>query len=117
VIRIVPFQRELAPKFAELNLAWIEQLFVVEAPDRAMLEDAENTIVKRGGEIFFALQGDEVIGTSAIVPHTATTFELAKMAVTPAAQRLGVGRRIAASARRRPTPRSEEHTSELQSPQ
>ena len=43
---------------------------------------------------FFALDGDEVIGTCAMVPHCPDEFELAKLAVTPAAQGRGIGHRL-----------------------
>ena len=55
-VRIVPFRREWAPKFVELNLAWIEHFFRVEEADRAVLVDCESAIVNKGGQIFF---GDE----------------------------------------------------------
>jgi GNAT superfamily N-acetyltransferase len=97
-MRIVPFRKELAPKFAELNLAWIERFFHVEDADRAVLLDCERAIVNAGGQIFFAIKDDVVIGTSAIIRHSAATFELAKMAVTPAAQGGGAGRLLAEAA-------------------
>ena len=97
-LRIVPFQRQLAPKFVELNLAWIERFFRVEDADRAVLADCEQAIVSTGGQIFFAIRDEHVIGTSAIIRHTATTYELAKMAVIPAAQGRGAGRRLAEAA-------------------
>lgn len=97
-VLIVPFRSGLASDFARLNLEWIERFFHVEEPDRVALTDCENAIVAAGGQIFFALNEDAVIGTCAIVRHGAATYELAKMAVTPAAQGQGVGRRLAEAA-------------------
>jgi hypothetical protein len=73
-VHIVPFRREWAPKFVELNLAWIEELFRVEDADRAVLVDCERAIVDTGGQIFFATRGDEVIGTAAILRHAPATY-------------------------------------------
>ena len=64
LLRIVPFRPELAPAFARLNLEWIERFFTLEAPDRAVLDDPEATIIAEGGQIFFALDGETPIGWS-----------------------------------------------------
>jgi GNAT superfamily N-acetyltransferase len=95
---IVPFRQDLAPAFAALNLAWIEQYFRVEAADRLALSDCESAIVMPGGQIFFALSDEVAIGTCAVIRLDRTTCELAKMAVTPAAQGRGVGRRLGETA-------------------
>ena len=97
-VRIVPFRPELAPAFAALNLAWIEEYFRVEERDRVALTDCESVIVTPGGQIFFALREDVVIGTCAVIRLDPATCELAKMAVTPAAQGQGVGRRLGETA-------------------
>ena len=97
-IQIVPFRREWAPIFVALNLAWIEHYFRVEEADRAVLVDCEAAIVDKGGQIFFAVSDGKVIGTAAIIRHTSTSYELAKMAVAPEAQGRGVGYLLASRA-------------------
>lgn len=97
-IRIVGFRRELAPAFQRLNLAWIERLFVVEDADRKVLGDPERSIIAPGGQILFALDGDEAIGTVAMVRYTAARYELAKMAVEPSYQGRGIGEMLGAAA-------------------
>lgn len=94
VIRIVDFAPELALRFAELNKEWIERYFRMEEADEAVLADPESYIVRSGGAIVFAERTDngEVIGTCALQIHGPQLGELAKMAVTPAAQGLGAGR-------------------------
>jgi GNAT superfamily N-acetyltransferase len=91
-VRVVPFEPALAPHFARLNREWIERFFVLEPADRAVLGDPEAAIIDRGGMIFFALLGEDVVGTCAVMPHGPGTLELAKMAVSPAAQGRGIGR-------------------------
>ena len=95
---IVPFRRELAPAFQRLNLDWIERLFVVEEADRKVLGDPERAILAPGGQIFFALDGDEAIGTVAIIRYSAARYELAKMAVVSSHQRRGIGEKLGAAA-------------------
>jgi GNAT superfamily N-acetyltransferase len=97
-IRIVAYQRELAPAFQRLNLAWIERLFVVEDADRKVLGDPERAIIAPGGQIFFALDGDAAIGTVAMIRFSAARYELAKMAVASSHQRCGIGELLGAAA-------------------
>ena len=93
-IAIVPFARELAPAFRQLNLDWIERLIKVEGPDLKVLEDPERAIIAPGGQIFFALDGDRAIGTVAMICYDAARYELAKMAVAGTYQGRGIGERL-----------------------
>jgi GNAT superfamily N-acetyltransferase len=90
-IAVIPFRREYAGDFRRLNLDWIERLFKVEAPDLKVLDDPEAAIIAPGGMIFFALDGDAVIGTVALIRMGEGRGELAKMAVATSHQRRGVG--------------------------
>jgi GNAT superfamily N-acetyltransferase len=92
IVRIDPFESALAPHFARLNREWIERFFVIEPADLVVLDDPQAAIIDAGGMVFFALLGDDVVGTCAVVPHGPGTLELARMAVSPAAQGRGIGR-------------------------
>jgi GNAT superfamily N-acetyltransferase len=91
---IIPFRPDLAPEFERLNRAWIEKYFTLEEPDRRVFADPENIIIRPGGQVFFALLGERVVGTCAAVRHSSAEFELAKMAVEPSAQGQGIGRQL-----------------------
>jgi len=93
-IAIVPFRPDLAPAFGELNRAWIERLFRIEEVDRRVLDHPEEAIIMAGGQIFFALDGDEAVGTVAAIRVDASTYELAKMAVRPEYRGRGLGERL-----------------------
>ena len=93
-VRIVPFSPDLAPAFEALNRAWIEQLFAMEEADHKVLRHPLASIIEPGGQIFFALDGDEPIGTAAAIPSGRGRFELSKMAVTPNQQGRGTGRHL-----------------------
>jgi len=97
-IRIIAYQRELAPAFQRLNLDWIERLFVVEDADRKVLGDPEHAIIAPGGQILFAVDAGEAIGTVAMIRYSAARYELAKMAVASSHQRRGVGELLGAAA-------------------
>lgn len=91
---IVPFRRELAPAFQQLNLDWIERLFAIEEADRKVLGDPERAIIAPGGQIFFALEDGVPVGTVAMIRYSPTRYELAKMAVASSYQRRGIGEKL-----------------------
>lgn len=91
-ISIVPYKRAYKQAFYDLNMAWLEKYFTVEPIHRQALENPESEILAAGGEIFFAVRGDEVLGTVAIRADGEGVYELTKLGVDPAAQGLGLGR-------------------------
>ena len=97
MIEVVSFRAALAPAFQRLNLDWIERLFAVEAADRKVLADPEQSIIAPGGQIFFALDGDAAIGTVAMIRVQAGRYELAKMAVATSHQKRGIGELLGAA--------------------
>ena len=90
-ISVIPFHPRYAADFRRLNLDWIERLFKVEAPDLKVLDDPGHAIIAPGGMIFFALEGDAVVGTAAMIRVTQDRYELAKMAVPTTHQNRGIG--------------------------
>lgn len=80
--------------FRQLNEEWITQYFVLEEKDREALNDPHSKVLAKGGRIFFAERGGEVIGCCCLVPLGRNEFEVAKMAVTPRSQGGGVGRKL-----------------------
>jgi GNAT superfamily N-acetyltransferase len=92
MIEVELFSPAHAEAFARLNREWIERLFSVEAEDERLFADPAREIVDAGGQIFFAIEAGRVLGTAALIVHGSDAFELAKMAVTPAAQGRGIGR-------------------------
>jgi putative acetyltransferase len=85
------YREEWRGDFERLNREWIEQYFVVEEADREVFADPEGAIIRDGGEIFFVVEGAEVLGTCALIPHEPGVFEIAKMAVSPSARGRGFG--------------------------
>jgi len=88
---VVTYRDEFAGDFEELNREWIETYFVLEDADREVLGDPRGKIIQRGGEIFFVLDREKVMGTCAVLRHDAEDYEIAKMAVVPAARGRGYG--------------------------
>lgn len=80
--------------FRVLNEEWISRYFVLEAKDRETLGDPEGTILRKGGRVYQAWAGSEVVGCVALIPMEDGVYELSKMAVSPALRGKGVGRRL-----------------------
>jgi len=95
---IVTFDAQYRADFARLNYAWITQLFSVEPPDQRLLDYPENEIIAQGGQIFFALHADKVVGIVALKREDANTFELTKMAVDESMRGHGCGKLLLAAA-------------------
>lgn len=100
-INIVPYQRKYKSDFAQLNYEWLEKYFKTEkaeAEDKRLLNNPEREIVKKGGEIFFAILNNVVVGTCAVLKIDDTTYELAKMGVTEKVQGRQIGKKLALTA-------------------
>jgi ribosomal protein S18 acetylase RimI-like enzyme len=96
-IDLVAYRPELRPDFERLNRIWLEQHSLLEPVDLEYLREPERLILAHGGQVFFAMQGETVVGTCAAIPISPTTWELAKLAVDPSARGLGIGRRLCES--------------------
>ncbi len=93
-IEIKEFDEQYAQDFARLNYVWLEKYFTIEEHDIEQLENVHNYIVKPGGQVLFALDGEKVVGTVALVNEDERSFEVAKMAVDESYQGLKIGYRL-----------------------
>lgn len=97
-VRIVTFEDRFRGDFERLNLLWLEGFGLLESADLPYLRDPRGTILARGGEVYFALMDDRVVGACGVVPRGRDEFELVKLAVDPAARGAGIGRRLTETA-------------------
>ncbi|MCK8522504.1 GNAT family N-acetyltransferase [Aquimarina sp. D1M17] len=91
---IIPFDPQYAKDFARLNVEWLEKYFVVEPLDQQLLEQCEETIIAKGGYIFFAKVGDTIAGTFSLIKLNEKKYELGKMAVSPKFQGQKIGQQL-----------------------
>jgi len=91
ITRILDYTPAHQPAFRALNEEWITQFFVMETPDYQMLDEPDRYILEPGGVILMAEHQGQLVGTCALLSEGHGVFELAKMAVSPAAQGLGIG--------------------------
>ncbi|AQG80488.1 bifunctional helix-turn-helix transcriptional regulator/GNAT family N-acetyltransferase [Spirosoma montaniterrae] len=100
-VEIVEYTPAYHDAFRQLNYAWIEQYFTVEAEDRKALDFPDEKILKPGGQILMALYQGEPVGTCALIPMPNGEYELAKMAVSPTVQGRSIGYRLGMAALQR----------------
>ena len=93
-VAIRQFQPGDEEAFRRLNEEWIVRYFALEKKDIEALASPRETILDPGGRILFAVRGGRAVGCCALLAMGPGEFEVAKMAVTEAAQGLGIGRRL-----------------------
>lgn len=90
-VQIVDYTPAHQPAFRRLNEEWITKYFRMEESDYKALDHPQEHILDKGGYIYIALYKGEVAGACALIAMPDGGFELAKMAVSPKAQGLGIG--------------------------
>ena len=90
-LEIVEFDPGYKTAFKQLNEEWISQYFKMEPSDYKSLDHPQEYIIDKGGHILVALYQGEPVGTCALIKMDDSTFELAKMAVSPKAKGKGIG--------------------------
>ena len=90
-IEIIDYQERYKQNLYDLTVEWLEKYLYLEEEDRLFLNDPEGTVIEKGGFIFFAKAGDELLGTVSLIRKSEKVFELAKLAVTEKAKGKGIG--------------------------
>src|SRR5687768_15766431 len=62
-IEVIDYRPIYQEDFKRLNLEWISKYFEVEGPDLQQLDHPEEYILAKGGRIYLARTGDQIIGT------------------------------------------------------
>jgi len=91
---LVPYEVAYKQAFYDLNRAWLDADFKMEAIDEVILGDPEAAILSKGGEIFFTVAEGKAVGTVAMKVVSDGVFELTKLGVDPTVQRGGMGRAL-----------------------
>ena len=94
MVEIISYTADYHSDFKRLNLEWLEKYGLVESHDLEILDDPEGTVLSRGGMIFLAKEGEEVVGTAGLWKENDKEYELVKMAVDPAYQGRGISKML-----------------------
>lgn len=92
-IQVVKYQPKYQAAFKNLNEEWISAHFKMEEEDHKVLDNPKKYILDPGGHIIVALDNNKPVGVCALIKmdDPEYDFELAKMAVSPAARGKGIG--------------------------
>lgn len=93
-LEIIDYSDELKEYIKILNYEWLKEYFYVEEGDQISLSNPKETIIDKGGFIFYAKSGNEIVGTASLIKKSDSVFELGKMAVAKSAQGLGIGKML-----------------------
>lgn len=91
-IEIAPWEDRFAGDFKDISVAWLEEFDLLEPIDLEMLRNPHRDILEPGGQIFFALEGDTVLGTCGMQPVEPGVYEVIKLGVRPEYRGRGAGK-------------------------
>lgn len=91
-IVIVPWEDRFAGDFKDISVAWLEEFDLLEPIDLEMLNNPHRDILEPGGQIFFALEGNTVLGTCGMQPVEPGVYEVIKLGVRPEYRGRGAGK-------------------------
>ena len=92
MIEIISYQNKYHQDFKQLNLYWLDKYNLTESHDMLILNDPKKTILDKGGFIWLAKDGNEIVGSSALINEGHNIFELAKMSVKTEWQGKGISK-------------------------
>lgn len=91
-LEILAYKETYAPFFESINTQWINEMFVLEPIDKAVLSQPQEHIINKGGKIWFARHSElGIVGTCALLNKGNGAYELTKMGVEKSARGLKVG--------------------------
>jgi GNAT superfamily N-acetyltransferase len=94
MIEIIRYESRYEEDFRQLNLEWLNKYGLLETHDQMMLNDPQGTILDRGGFIFLAKSGDEIVGSAGLAKEHDGEYELVKMTVAPAYRGKGISKSL-----------------------
>jgi len=80
-IEIIGYDEKFHADFKRMNLEYLDKYNLTESHDMIILDNTEETVIGRGGFIWLAKAGNEIVGTVGIMPEGHGIFELIKMCV------------------------------------
>ena len=91
-INIIPYSNQYMSDFKKLNLEWLDHYNLTESHDLMVLDDPVGTIIDKGGAIYLAEAGGQIVGSAALMKEHEGVYELAKMAVTKSFRGKGISK-------------------------
>src|SRR4030095_15703322 len=92
VIEIIEFDKKYHQDFKKMNLDYLDKYNLTESHDMMILDNPEEYVLGRGGFLWLAKAGDEIVGTVGIMPEGHGIFELIKMCVAESWRGRGISK-------------------------
>ena len=67
-LEIIKYKRKYKKDFKKLSLEWLNKYNLYEEEDSKILNNPEDYILSKGGQIYFAVYDDIIIATFALIP-------------------------------------------------
>ena len=91
-IEIIEYDKKFHTDFKRMNLDYLDKYNLTESHDMIILDNPEEIVIERGGFIWLAKAGDEIVGTVGIMPEGDGIFELIKMCVAESWRGKGISK-------------------------
>jgi N-acetylglutamate synthase-like GNAT family acetyltransferase len=91
-IEIIEYDEKFHADFKRMNLDYLDKYNLTESHDMIILDNPEEIVIGRGGFIWLAKAGDEIVGTVGIMPEGHGIFELIKMCVAESWRGKGISK-------------------------
>ena len=91
-IEIIEYDEKFHADFKRMNLEYLDKYNLTESHDMIILDNPGETVIGRGGFIWLAKAGNEVVGTVGIMPEGHGIFELIKMCVAESWRGRGISK-------------------------
>jgi GNAT superfamily N-acetyltransferase len=91
-IEIIEYDEKYHTDFKRMNLDYLDKYNLTESHDMIILDNPEEIVIGRGGFIWLAKAGEEIVGTVGIMNEGHGIFELIKMCVAESWRGKGISK-------------------------
>jgi len=92
VVEIIEYDEKYHADFKRMNLDYLDKYNLTESHDMIILDNPEKIVIERGGFIWLARAGEEIVGTVGILNEGHGIFELIKMCVAESWRGKGISK-------------------------
>ena len=91
-IEIIGYDEKFHADFKRMNLEYLDKYNLTESHDMIILDNPEEIVLGRGGFLWLAKAGDEIVGTVGLMNEGHGIFELIKMCVAESWRGRGISK-------------------------
>jgi putative acetyltransferase len=91
-IEIIDYNEKYHADFKRMNLDYLDKYNLTESHDMIILDNPEEIVLRRGGFLWLAKAGEEIVGTVGIMNEGHGIFELIKLCVAESWRGKGISK-------------------------